>query len=329
MSPVEQLPAGFVLVDKPAGWTSHDVVARLRRRLGQRRIGHAGTLDPMATGLLICAVGRATRLLSQFSGLDKTYLAELRFGVGTVSDDADGAPTQAPGAAGLERADLERVLPQLLGDIEQTPSAVSAVKVAGRRAYALVRAGQTPALSPRPVHIAQLELGPARNSLWQAPAAAAPDDQPAAEPAGPAVAALDVELKVRCSAGTYVRALARDLGALVGRPAHLIALRRLACGPFDLAEADLDAASLAQEGRLALRPPAAVLGRVRPLLPVSDELARRIGHGQAVELELDGPTGLVDQAGRLLAVYAPAPGTGAKAQVVLTTDQDLRAEEPA
>jgi tRNA pseudouridine55 synthase len=317
VSPTERTPAGFVLVDKPAGWTSHDVVARLRRRLGQRKIGHAGTLDPMATGLLICAVGRATRLLSWFSGLDKTYWAKARFGVGTLSDDAEGEVTECPGAAGLSLAELERAAGGLRGDIEQTPSAVSAVKVAGQRAYALVRAGQTPDLRPRPVHIAQLDLGPARPGLWWPTAEADPSkERPEAVDDRPGLPVLDVELTVRGSTGTYVRALARDLGRLVGRPAHLIGLRRLACGPFNLDEADLDGAGLAGGAALAVRPMAPTLARLLPMESVSDELARRVGYGQAIELDLSGPTGLVDQSGRLLAVYAPADGL-AKAQVVL------------
>jgi tRNA pseudouridine55 synthase len=298
--------SGFVLVDKPAGWTSHDVVARLRRLVATRKIGHAGTLDPLATGLLICGVNRATRLLSLIGGQDKTYAARVRFGVTTTTEDDEGEVTGHLGAAQLTRADLVAAGRNWLGDREQVPSAVSAIKVAGRRAYALVRQGQTPELAARPVHIARLEWGEPVSRLWSPPTG----DTEVAVPA------VDIDLTVDCSAGTYIRALARDLGQAVGTGAHLIGLRRLRSGPFEVAEATVDEAALVDAQPIEPRPIADILTRVLPQRVVDDETARRIGWGQVVPLELAGPTVLLDATGRALAVYGP-DHEGARAQVVL------------
>jgi tRNA pseudouridine55 synthase len=205
--------SGLVVVDKPAGWTSHDVVGRVRRIAGTRRVGHAGTLDPMATGVLVLGVRRATRLLGHLAFGDKGYDATIRLGQSTVTDDAEGEPVGGADASGVTEAAVRAGLAALTGEIDQVPAAVSAVKVAGQRAYARVRAGQDVALAPRRITVSRLEpLG------WRRPAAHL----------------LDVDVAVECSSGTYIRAIARDLGAALGVGGHLASLRRTRVGPFAL-----------------------------------------------------------------------------------------------
>ena len=212
-------PDGLVVVDKPAGMTSHDVVARVRRIVGTRKVGHAGTLDPMATGVLVLGVERATRLLGHLALTDKAYDATVRLGRSTVTDDAEGDETSAADASTLTRATVEAALEPLRGGIQQRPSAVSAIKVDGVRSYARVRAGEDVDLPARRVTVSRLELLDLRR----------PDVD------GPPV--LDVDVTVVCSSGTYVRAIARDLGAALGVGGHLTALRRTRVGAFDLAAA--------------------------------------------------------------------------------------------
>src|SRR5262245_56388505 len=190
--------------------TSHDVVARIRRLAGTRKVGHAGTLDPMATGVLVLGVGRATRLLGHLTLADKRYDATIRLGVSTTTDDAEGEPVETRPTVGVTEDDVRRVLASFVGEIEQVPSAVSAIKVDGKRAYARVRAGEAVELPSRRVIIHDLEVVSA--------------DPP------------NVEILVHCSSGTYVRAIARDLGAALGVGGHLTALRRTAVGPFSLAQ---------------------------------------------------------------------------------------------
>lgn len=207
---------GLVVVDKPAGLTSHDVVARVRRLAGTRRVGHAGTLDPMATGVLVLGVDRATRLLTYVVGADKDYAATIRLGAATTTDDAEGEVTAVTDASGVTRAAVEAAVVPLTGPISQVPSSVSAIKVDGRRAYAMVRAGETVELTARPVTVHRFEVVAAR---------------PAEHEGTPA---LDVDVVVTCSSGTYVRALARDLGAALGVGGHLTALRRTRVGGYGL-----------------------------------------------------------------------------------------------
>jgi tRNA pseudouridine55 synthase len=209
-------PAGIVVVDKPAGWTSHDVVAKVRRLAGTRRVGHAGTLDPMATGVLVLGLGHGTRLLTYLVGADKEYAATIRLGVTTVTDDAEGEVVARTDAATVTEDAVRTAVRGLTGSIEQRPSAVSAVKVEGRRAYARVRAGEEVELAARPVTVHRFAAGPLRP----------------ADLDGVAIVDLDVEVVV--SSGTYVRALARDLGAALGVGGHLTALRRTRVGPFGL-----------------------------------------------------------------------------------------------
>lgn len=203
---------GLVVVDKPAGMTSHDVVARLRRLLHTRRIGHAGTLDPMATGVLVCGVQRATKLLGHLPLEPKVYRGTVRLGASTSTDDAQGERTGGADASAVDEREILAAIADLSGVIEQVPSTVSAVKVGGRRAYALARSGESVALTARPVTVSRFELLALRR--------------------GEAVTDLDV--LVRCGGGTYVRALARDLGSALGVGGHLTALRRTRVGPFGL-----------------------------------------------------------------------------------------------
>lgn len=211
MSVADQ-PSGLVVVDKPAGMTSHDVVSRLRRLLGTRRIGHAGTLDPMATGVLVCGVQRATRLLGHLPLEPKVYRATVRLGLSTSTDDADGVPTGGLDASEVSEQMILAGIADLSGAIEQVPSAMSAVKIAGRRAYVMARAGEQVTLAARLVNVSRFELLELRH--------------------GDAVTDLDV--LVECGGGTYVRALARDLGAALSVGGHLTALRRTRVGPFGL-----------------------------------------------------------------------------------------------
>ncbi len=208
--PAEPAP-GLVVVDKPDGMTSHDVVGRLRRILSTRKIGHAGTLDPMATGVLVCGVGRATKLLGHLALDTKSYTATIRLGATTTTDDAEGEVVATADARGVSDTAIDAGISALTGTIQQVPSSVSAIKVDGQRAYARVRAGEEVVLPARPVTVSEFTLV-ARHGT-------------------------DLEVVVACSSGTYVRALARDLGAGLGVGGHLTALRRTRVGPFDLSHA--------------------------------------------------------------------------------------------
>jgi tRNA pseudouridine55 synthase len=293
-----EAPIGLVVVDKPAGWTSHQVVGRCRRLYGTRKVGHAGTLDPMATGVLLVGVGRATRLLGHLAGHDKSYAATIRLGASTVTDDAEGELVDRSGAAGIREADVRAAVPTLTGVISQVPSTVSAIKVDGRRAYARVRAGEDVELVAREVTVSRFEvlaLRPAAIAEWT------DSGQDAGESS--TVAVLDVEVEVDCSSGTYVRALARDLGVLLGTGGHLTALRRTRVGAFDLSMVGLDEDGL-EAGR-----PAPLLGladvarRAFPVVEVNADQALDVSHGRPLALALaDGPTAVLHE-GRMLALY--------------------------
>ncbi len=217
---------GLVLVDKPRDLTSHDVVGRLRRLIGTRRVGHGGTLDPMATGVLVCGIGKATKLLGLISATDKTYEATIRLGVSTTTDDADGETLAVIDAGDVAEPGLNEVkagIESLTGEIMQRPSSVSAIKVDGQRAYKRVRDGEDVILDARPVTISEFELLNSRiGSL---------------DHGGQVTLCLDLDVRVTCSTGTYIRALARDLGHDLGVGGHLIALRRTRVGSFTLAAA--------------------------------------------------------------------------------------------
>ena len=278
-------PDGLVVVDKPAGLTSHDVVARVRRLAGTRKVGHAGTLDPLATGVLVVGVERATRLLTYLVGAEKSYDATIRLGATTVTDDAEGALLEQAGPAAVAAVTRERVLAaiaDLTGEIDQVPSTVSALKVDGRRAYARVRAGEDVVLAARRVTVSRFELLDLRaQELSPPPLPPAPDEpEPARVPvvgdvlAGPVV---DLDVSVDVSSGTYVRALARDLGAALGVGGHLTALRRTRVGPYGLDVArTLD--SLADD--FAVVPMADAARAAFPARELDADEARRLVHGQ-------------------------------------------------
>jgi len=251
---------GILLVDKPGGVTSHDVVARARRALGTRKIGHAGTLDPMATGLLILGVDEATRLLTYIVGLDKTYEATIRLGVATDSDDADGEITAATDAGDLTSGAIAAAITPLTGRISQVPSTVSAIKVGGRRAYDLARAGEEVELTAREVTVSRFDVLHERISTGSATR----------------IGVVDLDVVVDCSSGTYIRALARDLGASLGVGGHLTALRRTRIGPFDVA----DAASIDAIAEATPLTPAAVAASVLGRLEVTADEARDLRHGK-------------------------------------------------
>jgi tRNA pseudouridine55 synthase len=266
--------SGLVIVDKPSGWTSHDVVGRMRRLARTRRVGHAGTLDPMATGVLVLGVEKATRLLTHLVLTDKAYSATVRLGWGTTTDDAQGEPTDGAPAAGFDEAAVRAAMTALTGDIQQAPSAVSAIKVDGQRAYARVRAGESVELAARPVTVSRFDLLALRR----------PD-----EPGQP----LDLDVGVECSSGTYVRALARDLGAALGVGGHLTALRRTRVGPFGLdAARTLD--QLAElDDPVTLPLPAAVRASMA-VREVDDDEAKALSYGKALEPRgIDGVHGAV------------------------------------
>ena len=246
--------AGIVLVDKPGGMTSHDVVARARRAFGTRKIGHAGTLDPMATGLLVLGIEGATRLLTFVVGLDKTYEATIRLGVSTDSDDADGQVVAQADASSLASEAIRAAIEPLTGDISQVPSRVSAIKVDGKRAYDLVRQGIDVELKAREVTVSRFDVLAERRDGT----------------------AIDLDVVVDCSSGTYIRALARDLGAALGVGGHLTALRRTRIGPFEVA----DAASLEVLAEARLLAPAVVAAAVLGRFDVTADEARDLRHGK-------------------------------------------------
>jgi tRNA pseudouridine55 synthase len=282
-------PDGLVIVDKPAGWTSHDVVGRLRTLAGTRRVGHAGTLDPMATGVLVLGVERATRLLGYLSLTEKAYDATIRLGQATVTDDAEGEVVAAASAAGVAEEDIARGVAALTGDIRQVPSKVSAIKVDGRRAYARVRAGEEVTLDARPVTVSAFEVREIRRG----------------GAAGREV--VDVDVSVVCSSGTYVRALARDLGTALGVGGHLTALRRTRVGPYPLAAAR----TLEQlEESFTVLPLADAVAAAFPRRDVDAEQARRLAHGGRLPAAGlgPGPVGVFAPDGTFLALVEEQHG---------------------
>ena len=298
-------PGGFLVVDKQAGWTSHDVVARCRRLLGTRKVGHAGTLDPDATGVLIVGVGRATRLLRFATALPKTYVGEIVLGVTTSTLDASGEVTGHFDMGKITFGDVRDAARSLTGRIEQVPPMVSAVKVGGRRLHELARAGVEVARTPRGVEVFRFEVFETGESDCY-------------------------RVLVECSSGTYVRVLAADLGTRLGGGAHLRALRRVSIGSF----ADIEAIALEAVAPERVRP-LEQLVRDLPGAVASPELARALGHGRIVErLGLgvvgDGPWAVLDQAGQLVAICEPAGLERVRPVVVVQPADASRAgDEPA
>ncbi|WP_434533361.1 tRNA pseudouridine(55) synthase TruB [Amycolatopsis carbonis] len=277
--------------------TSHDVVARARRIMGTRKIGHAGTLDPMATGVLVLGIERATKLLGHLALDRKTYLATLSLGSSTTTDDAEGEVLTEGDPALLAKITDEQLatgVAELTGDIQQVPSAVSAVKIDGKRAYARVRAGEDVVLPPRPVTVYRFDVLATRRE----------DDR------------IELDAVVECSSGTYVRALARDLGAGLGVGGHLLALRRTTVGPFTLARArTLD--QLEETPELSLDLDAAVAAAF-PRRDVDAAEAQAVRHGRAIPAAgIDGTYGLFAPDGRVLALAADTEGVARSVVVLL------------
>jgi tRNA pseudouridine55 synthase len=301
-TPAMATPDGLLIVDKPAGWTSHDVVARCRRLCGTRRVGHAGTLDPMATGVLVLGINRATKLLTFLVGSDKTYTATIRLGQSTVTDDAEGEITSSHDVAGLSVEAVQQAVAGLTGQIDQVPSAVSAIKVDGQRSYARVRAGQDVVLLARPVTVSRFDIL----------------DQRTRAAGGQTV--WDCDVIVDVSSGTYVRALARDLGSALGVGGHLTALRRTRVGRFGLDRAhsleDLEIASEADDMPVITLPVAARESFVVRELTAPEATA--VGYGQRILSKPSGrsePVAAFAPQGHLVAMLDES-GTLAKAHVV-------------
>ena len=271
---------GLVVVDKAGGMTSHDVVARVRRLAGTRKVGHAGTLDPMATGVLVLGVDRATRLLGHLMLTEKAYDATVRLGASTDTDDAEGETLATTAAGHLDDEEVRRAFAGQVGDIQQVPTAVSAIKVGGKRAYALARAGESVELAPRPVTVHDLTVHEIRRH-------------------GDTV---DVDVSVRCSSGTYVRAIARDVGDALGVGGHLTALRRTAVGPYGLD----GARTLEELGEAFTLLPIAVAARAAfPAYDLDEEQAADVRVGRRLTLELEGLTAVFAPDGAFLALYEP------------------------
>ncbi len=282
-------PGGLVIIDKPAGWTSHDVVARIRRLAGTRRVGHAGTLDPMATGVLVIGVEQATRLLGYLALTQKEYTGTIRLGQTTDTDDADGAIVGHVPVGDIP--DLEAAVAALTGEIRQVPPGISAIKVGGKRSYRLTRDGVAPELAPRTVTVSVFAIEQTRHV----------DDL------------LDLDVRVTCSSGTYIRALARDLGAAVGVGGHLTALRRTRVGPYLLGQA-VTLEQLAERFEMIPLADAAAAAFARRELTATE--ARSLGHGGRLE-----PTGTGD---------APVAAFGPEGSLIaLLTDDGGRARSLA
>jgi len=278
--------SGILLVDKPQGITSHDVVSRVRRAAGTRKVGHAGTLDPLATGLLVLGLNSSTRLLTFLVGLDKTYEATIRLGVATTTDDSEGETTATHDASAVADDAIDAGVRALSGPISQVPTTVSAIKVNGRRAYDLAREGVEVELKARDVTISEFSVHDRRTAE-------------VVDEAGRTVTVRDLDVRVRCSSGTYVRALARDLGAGLGVGGHLTALRRTTVGPFDVADAAvLEGIDVAP----ALLPPTAVAERLFPVWRMTADETVDLGHGKRVTVGIDdtaGPVAAVTPSGDL------------------------------
>jgi tRNA pseudouridine55 synthase len=266
-------PDALLLVDKPAGISSHDVVALARRALGTRKVGHGGTLDPFATGLLIIMAGRGTRLLQFVPSEPKVYEASIRFGSETDTDDVTGAIVVASDVHPT-RAEIEAAIPALTGTLQQVPPAYSAKHVDGERAYALARRGERPVLAAATVHVQGWEILEHRGDVLRA--------------------------RIACGTGTYIRSLARDLGRAVGSAAHLEQLRRVRVGPFDVADADdIDAL---RAGAVRRRSLLAALGTMPQDVLGADDV-RRVRHGMSVPATVSGGRGaLLDAEGALVAI---------------------------
>ncbi len=284
------MPSGLLLVDKPGGPTSHGIVSQTRKALGLKKVGHAGTLDPMATGLLVLGIGQGTKLLTYCVGLDKAYDATIRLGMTTSTDDAEGdsdviATTDALDGVGEDA--IREALRAFVGDIEQVPSTVSAIRVDGKRAYERHRAGEEVVLKPRPVTISSIDVVSIRREhpWW------------------------DVNIRVECSSGTYIRAIARDLGSALGVGGHLTALRRTRVGPFDVA----DACGPEDISDSRLQSLVEASGALMPQVSLTAAQAQDMSHGKkvfvTVESGLEGlPVACISPDGQLVNISSIVDG---------------------
>lgn len=315
--------SGLVIIDKGAGLTSHDVVARVRRLAGTRKVGHAGTLDPMATGVLVVGTERATRLLGHLMLTDKSYDATVRLGAATHTDDAEGVLVSSADASRLTAEEIRAALATQVGEIEQVPTKVSAIKINGRRAYDLVREGIDIGIPARPVTVHELVVHDIASPTvadqefagrdGDGEVIASSPSQGAVPGLAPRVridtATVDVRISVRCSSGTYIRAIARDVGALLGVGGHLTALRRTAVGPYTLA----DAHTLEElSGAFAVLPISAAARAAFPSYDLDAARERDVRVGRKVELALGGLSAVFAPDGEFLALYEPAGGSTAR-----------------
>ncbi|HEY6597395.1 MAG TPA: tRNA pseudouridine(55) synthase TruB [Asanoa sp.] len=286
---------GLTVVDKPGGMTSHDVVSRVRRLAHTRRVGHGGTLDPMATGVLVLGVGRATRLLTYVIGTRKRYLGTIRLGQSTVTDDAEGEVIEFRTADGVTDEAIRAGLAAQTGEIDQVPSAVSAIKVNGQRAYKKVRAGEEVALAPRQVTVSRLDVLAIRHFE----------------------SVIDVDIDVECSSGTYIRAIARDLGAALGAGGHLTELCRTAVDGLTIADA-LTLEELEDRAPdVVTLPMAEAARRFLPAREATDDEAKILSHGGPLDpTGTDGAVAVFAASGALLAVVSDRDGR-AKPEIVV------------
>ncbi|RZD85575.1 tRNA pseudouridine(55) synthase TruB [Streptomyces albidoflavus] len=292
MKQSSSVPDGLVVVDKPSGFTSHDVVAKMRGIARTRRVGHAGTLDPMATGVLVLGVERATKLLGHLALTEKEYLGTIRLGQTTVTDDAEGEITASADASGIGRAAVDAGVAELTGAIMQVPSKVSAIKIDGKRSYTRVREGEEFEIPARPVTVSSFTVYDVREDK-------AADGTPV----------LDLVVSVVCSSGTYIRALARDLGASLGVGGHLTALRRTRVGPYGL-----DAAKTLEQlqEELTVMPVAEAAAAAFPRWDLDERRAQLVLNGVRIDMPEEyagrGPVGVFDPAGRCLALVEEQKG---------------------
>ena len=286
---------GLIVVDKPAGMTSHDVVARIRRLAKTRRVGHGGTLDPMATGVLIIGVNRATRLLTYVIGSAKSYTATVRLGQSTITDDAEGEITATTPAGHVTDEAIHDGLARQRGEIDQVPSAVSAIKINGQRAYKRVREGEDVQIPARRVTISRLEVLDIRRL----------DD------------AVDIDIDVTCSSGTYIRAIARDLGTLLEVGGHLTALRRTAVGDMTLSEARTLEQLEESAPDVVTLPMAEAARQAFPQREATADEARVLSHGGPLDpVGIAGPYAVFAPTGEVLAIVSEREGR-ARAEIVL------------
>jgi tRNA pseudouridine55 synthase len=301
MKPPTNPASGILLVDKPQGLTSHDVVSRTRKLAGTRKIGHAGTLDPMATGLLVLGMNSSTRLLTFLVGLDKEYFATVRLGESSDTDDAEGTLGALADVSELTDESVRRQVAQFTGVISQVPSSFSAIKVDGRRAYALARAGEEVELRSREVTVSAFEVLELRRVDGR----------------------LDVDVRVECSSGTYIRAIARDLGAALGVGGHLTALRRTKVGSFSVADAATIDELVVNDRLLG---PASVAAELFPVHELTAQHVIDLVHGKRIavpELEgAEGPIAALAPDGRLVGLLS-VTGTQAKPLVNFPADEVL------